>query len=52
MILEQAGKGGLPMEFLSEVARIAGVEDVKAIESGVAGLLSELVGRGLLDPVA
>jgi methylase of polypeptide subunit release factors len=52
MILEQAGKGGLPMEFLPEVARIAGVEDVKAIESGVAGLLSELVGRGLLDPVA
>lgn len=52
MILEEAGKGSLPRNFLPEVARIAGVKDAKAIEAGVAGLLSELVGRGLLDPVA
>ncbi|YCM42306.1 methyltransferase [Verrucomicrobiaceae bacterium 227] len=52
MILEEAGKGNLPRGFLPEVARIAGVEEVNAIEAGVAGLLSELVGRGLLEPVA
>jgi len=49
-ILEDAGNGILPRDFLPEIARVAGVEEVPQIEAGVAGLLAELVGRGLLEP--
>ncbi len=49
-IFEGASRGRKIRGCLPEIAKIVGVNSASEIEGGVAGLLAELVGRGLLKP--